>query len=277
MTDTPDNKAAAAPVPAPPLRRVYRWGLALLLFGGMAIGLQTLSDVLTDPRVLPLKRVRIEGQMTNLDRAELERSVADVARGSFFTVDLQKVWEAARGLPWVGEVRVRRVWPDGLRIRVTERVAVARWGDDGLLTAAGEVFRPSAKTIPQGLPRLSGEDDRAPEVLRVYRDVAQRLAPLGLELSELRLDPRGGWRLLLADGLTVAMGGGESTERSLRRFLRLYPELASRGPGRLLRVDLRYPHGLAVVREPPPAPVEPEVTTDKPARPGKARSGKGQA
>ena len=277
MTDTPDNKVAAASETATPLRRVYRWGLALVLFGGMAIGLQTLSEVLTDPRVLPLKRVRIEGQMTNLDRAELERSVADVARGGFFTVDLQKVWEAARGLPWVGEVRVRRVWPDGLRIRVTERVAVARWGDDGLLTAEGEVFRPSAKTIPQGLPRLSGEDDRAPEVLRVYRDVAQRLAPLGLELSALRLDPRGGWRLLLADGLAVAMGGGETTERSLRRFVRLYPELAARGPGRLLRVDLRYPHGLAVVREPPPAPAEPDVTNDKPARPGKARSGKGQA
>jgi len=275
MAETPETKPNDAVAPAGgALRAAYRWGVALVLFGGMAAGLQAVSTALTDPRVLPLKQVRIEGQMTNLDRAELERAVAEVARGGFLTVDLQQVWTAARSLPWVGEVHVRRVWPDGLRIRVKERVAVARWGDDGLLTADGEVFRPSAATIPQGLPRLAGDDDRAPEVLRFYGEVSQRLAPLGLGLSELRLDPRGGWRLLLADGLAVAMGGGESTERSLQRFLRLYPELTSRGEGRLLRIDLRYPHGLALVREAPPA--EPETAIEKPVQPARPRTGKGQ-
>jgi cell division protein FtsQ len=169
---------------------------------------------------------------------------------------------------------VRRVWPDGLRIRVQERVAVARWGDDGLLTAEGEVFRPTVSTIPQDLPRLAGDNDLAPEVLRTYRAVAQQLAPLGLALTELRRDPRGGWRLQLADGLTVAIGA-DRLERGLRRFVRLYPELKSRGAGRLLRVDLRYPHGLAVVREAPP--VEAEAAPEKPARPARPPSGKGHA
>lgn len=274
MTDTPQTRAAPAVEPPGILRAAYRWGLALVLFGGMAAGLQVVSEVLTDPRVLPIKQVHVEGQLTNLDRNELKQAVADVARGGFFTIDLQKVWAAARGLPWVGEVRVRRVWPDGLRIRVQERVAVARWGDDGLLTAEGEVFRPAVATIPQNLPRLAGANDLAPEVLRVYREISQRLAPLGLSLSELRRDPRGGWRLQLADGLTVAISG-ERTERSLRRFVRLYPELKSRGAGRLLRVDLRYPHGLAVVREAPPA--EPEVPADNPVRPARPQGGKGHA
>ena len=274
MTDMPATRASDAAEPPGVLRTAYRWALALVLFVGMAMALHTVSEALTDPRVLPLKHVRIEGQMTNLDRAELERAVADVASGGFFTIDLYKVWEAARSLPWVGEVRVRRVWPDGLRIGVKERVAVTRWGDDGLLTADGDVFRPSISTIPQGLPRLVGEDDRAPEVLRVYGEISQRLAPLRLELSELRLDPRGGWRLLLSDGLIVVMPG-ETMERSLRRFVRLYPELVSRSQGRLVRVDLRYPHGLAVVREPPPA--ETEVTIERPVRPARPQGGKGHA
>jgi cell division protein FtsQ len=274
MTDTPQTTASSPAVPPGALSAAYRWGLALVLFGGMAAGLNLVSGVLTDPRVLPIKRVGIDGQLTNLDRRELEHAVADVARGGFFTIDLTKVWAAARGLPWVGEVHVRRVWPDGLRIRVQERVAVARWGDDGLLTAAGEVFRPTASTIPQGLPRLAGDNDLAPEVLQTYRDISQRLAPLGLTLSELVRDPRGGWRLQLADGLTVAIGA-DRLERSLRRFVRLYPELKSRGTGRLLRVDLRYPHGLAVVREPPP--VESEAPADKPVRPTRPQGGKGHA
>jgi len=274
MTDTPQIRATDAAEPPGTLRTAYRWGLALVLFGGMAAGLHVVSDALTDPRVLPIKHVGIEGQMTNLDRAELEHVVTEFARGGFFTIDLQKVWAAARSLPWVGEVRVRRVWPDGLRIRVKERVAVARWGDDGLLTADGEVFRPLASTIPRNLPRLAGDNDRAPEVLRTYGEISQRLAPLGLALNELRHDPRGGWRLQLGDGLTVALGG-EQMERGLRRFVRLYPELQSRGGGRLLRVDLRYPHGLAVVREPPPA--VPEAPAEKPARPARPQNGKGHA
>jgi cell division protein FtsQ len=241
----------------------------------MAAGVNLLSEVLTDPRVLPIKHVRIDGTLTNLDRRELEHAVADAVRGGFFTIDLKKVWSTARGLPWVGEVQVRRVWPDGLRLRVQERVAVARWGADGLLTADGEIFRPSAPTIPQGLPRLAGDDELAPAVLQTYRDVSQQLAPLGLALSELRRDPRGGWRLQLADGPMVAIGP-DRLERSLRRFVRLYPELKARGPGRLLRVDLRYPHGLAVVREAPP--VEAEAPPEKPAaRPVRPPSGKGHA
>lgn len=274
MTDTPQTRAASAAEPPGTLSAAYRWGLALVLFGGMAAGLNLVSEALTDPRVLPIKHVRIDGQLTNLDRRELEQAVADVARGGFFTIDLKKVWAAARGLPWVGEVQVRRVWPDGLRIRVQERVAVARWGDDGLLTAEGEVFRPTVSTIPQGLPRLAGDNDLAPEVLRTYHAVAQQLAPLGLALTELRRDPRGGWRLQLADGLTVAIGA-DRLERGLRRFVRLYPELKSRGAGRLLRIDLRYPHGLAVVREAPP--VEAEAAPEKPARPARPPSGKGHA
>ena len=274
MTDTPQTRATSAAEPARTQSAAYRWGLALVLFGGMAAGLNLVSETLTDPRVLPIRQVRIDGDLTNLDRRELEHAVADVARGGFFTIDLKKVWASARSLPWVGEVRVRRVWPDGLRIRVKERVAVARWGDDGLLTASGEVFRPSVSTIPQGLPRLAGDNDLAPEVLRAYGEISQQLAPLGLKLSELRRDPRGGWRLQLADGPTVAISA-ERTERSLRRFVRLYPELQSRGGGRLLRIDLRYPHGLAVVREPPP--VEAEVPAEKPARPVRPQNGKGHA
>lgn len=274
MTDTPQTRTAGAAEPPGTLSAAYRWGLALVLFGGMAAGLNLVSEVLTDPRVLPIRHVGIDGTLTNLDRRELEHAVADVARGGFFTIDLTKVWSAARGLPWVGEVHVRRVWPDGLRLRVQERVAVARWGSDGLLTADGEIFRPTAATIPQGLPHLAGDDDLAPEVLRTYREISQQLAPLGLTLSELRRDPRGGWRLQLADGPLVAIGP-DRLERSLRRFVRLYPELRSRGTGRLLRVDLRYPHGLAVVREPPP--VETEPPAEKPLRPARPPAGKGHA
>ena len=275
MTDTPHEKERNEPARAPGgWRTAFRWGLGVALLAGLAVATHRVSDALTDPEVLPIKRVRIAGERTHLDRADLERAVADVARGGFFTVDVQQVWRAARQLPWVEEVSVRRVWPSELRIQVKERVAVARWGGDGLLTARGEVFRPGTASLPKDLPQLAGVDSRAPEVLKAHGRLAQRLAPVGLSLSQLREDARGAWWLTFSDGLTVAVGA-EDVEARVDRFLRLYPQLAARGEGRLVEVDLRYPHGLAV-RRAVPAPAADTVpeALPRPTKPKTATKGR---
>ena len=43
-------------------------------------------------------------------------------------------------------------------LKVTEYRPIARWGEDGLVTAEGEVFRPKGETFPTTLARLSGDD-----------------------------------------------------------------------------------------------------------------------
>ena len=272
MTDSSQETARNEPARAPsPGRTAFRWGLGVALFAALGVATHRVSAILTDPTVLPLKRVRIVGELTHLDRVDLERAVSEAARGGFFTVDVQRVWRAARELPWAEEVSVRRVWPAELRIHVKERVAVARWGDDGLLTARGEVFRPGSGKLPQDLPQLAGVDSQAPEVLKRHGELSARLVPLGLALSRLRQDARGAWWLSFTDGLAVAVGA-EGVDMRLERFLRLYPQLASRGEGKLVEVDLRYPHGLTVRRAAAVAEPAPE-----PAKPVRPKPGKGRA
>jgi cell division protein FtsQ len=259
--------------PRNPWRLAWRWLIGLGVFAAMGVGADRLGELLADPTTLPLKRVRIEGTLAHLDRAELQRAVAGVASGGFFTVDVEKVWAAAKSLPWVQEASVRRVWPDEIWIRVTERVPVARWGSGGLVTAEGQVFRPSLATIPTGLNRLVGDDASAPELVKFYRAAAPRVARLGTTLTELRLDARGAWWLTLGDGVAIALGNAAFDER-LERFVRLYPGLAKSPEGRLISVDLRYPHGLAVRRAPP---VEPAAKPDaKPEAKPPRRGDRGQ-
>lgn len=263
-THEPQRTGAEA-TPRGPWRLAARWLLGLGVFAVMGVGADRVADLLTDPATLPLKRVRIDGTLAHLDRAELQRAVAGVASGGFFTVDVEKIWGAAKSLPWVQEASVRRVWPDEVWIRVTERVPVARWGSDGLVTAEGQVFRPAPATIPGGLNRLVAADASAPELVRVYRDAAPRIAKLGTTLAELRVDARGAWWLTLGDGVALALGS-EAFDERLDRFIRLYPGLAARPEGKLVSVDLRYPHGLAVRWAPPAEPaVKPE---SKPPRRG---------
>lgn len=243
--ETHEPQRAAEGTPRNPWRLAARWLIGLGVFTAMGVGADRVGDLLTDPATLPLKRVRIEGTLAHLDRAELQRAVAGVASGGFFTVNVENIWAAAKSLPWVQEASVRRVWPDEIWIRVTERVPVAGWGADGLVTAEGQVFRPAASTIPTGLNRLVAADAAAPELVKVYRAAAPRIAKLGTTLAELRLDARGAWWLTLGDGVSLALGS-EAFEERLERFIRLYPGLAARPEGRLASVDMRYPHGLAV-------------------------------
>jgi len=98
--------------------------LLVLVGGGVVLGVMKLND----PKLLPLRVVRIEGELRHLQRLELEQAVADLSIGGFLTVDVGAIRDKAQALAWVDKLSVRRVWPDSLQIWVVEQVPLARWG-----------------------------------------------------------------------------------------------------------------------------------------------------
>lgn len=93
-------------------------------------------------------------------RAEHVRQYAHVEEGmNLFAVDIQKVRESLEVVPLVSSVEIRRRLPDTLEVRIGERVAVARLGDESTgypmaLDREGVVLGPGA--ISAHLPVLSG-------------------------------------------------------------------------------------------------------------------------
>jgi cell division protein FtsQ len=202
-------------------------------------------DRLTDPQLLPLRVVHIEGELRHLRRQTLERAVAAHASGSFFSVDLEAVRRAASGLAWVEQVQVRRVWPDSLHMRVVEQQPLARWGRDSLLNLRGQVFTPEDGSVPLALPGLSGPDGSAARVSAAFRVMSKSLEPLGLEIRALHLNDRGGWQAELGAGVVLQLGTRDLDIR-LARFMRLYPRLLAGAEGEPEEVDLRYTNGFTV-------------------------------
>jgi len=144
-------------------------------------------------------------------------------------------------------------------ISVREHKPLARWGDDGLVTAEGRVFRPDRHEIPHGLPRLAGPDDQAPQVVARFRAWQPLLKSQGLSILALEDDPRGAWTLTMDAGFNLLLGKTDVDSR-LERFLRAYPNILA--AGRPARVDMRYSNGLAVswsgariARETDPSPM----------------------
>jgi len=217
--------------------------IAVVLGGGIYAG----TVALMDPTLLPLKVVRTDGKFRYMQRKDLEQAVGSLTRGGFLTVDVAAIRDRAKGLPWVDQVSVRRVWPDSLQLWVEEHVPLTRWGKDGVLNVRGEVFLPKAESIPAGLPRLSGPDGSEQELARTYIKLKIRLASLGLKIAAIELDQRRAWTVTLNNELTVRLGSKDLEDR-LARFYSIYP-LLKEDKRELKEIDMRYTNGVAVTWE----------------------------
>ena len=104
------------------------------------LGLYAVFFLLIHLPLFPVKEVRVLGALEHVTREQVETTVRRQLTGNFFTVDLAAARRAFERLPWVRRVEVRRVWPDRLQVTLEEHVALARWGDSGLVNTHGEVF-----------------------------------------------------------------------------------------------------------------------------------------
>lgn len=193
----------------------------------------------------PVHRVELEGPFLRVAPPELEAAVRPVARGGLASIDLDRVRERVEAIDWVDRAVVTRVWPDAIRVVVTEQVAAARWNDTGLLNARGELFIRNARYVPPELPLLEGPEGREAEVAQLYIEAQGRLLEAGVRLTGVRLDARGAWELQLGDGLQVRLGRQDVHER-LERFIRLASPMVAKRVGEISYVDMRYTNGFSV-------------------------------
>ena len=99
------------------------------------------------------------------------------------------------------------------------------------------------------LPRFSGPEGSAPDVVRAYADFKSLLAPLGLTPSQVVLSERRAWQMRLDSGLVLQLGrdlAKDEVHERLARFVEVYPRTLGGLNRRLDYVDLRYPNGFAV-------------------------------
>ncbi len=198
----------------------------------------------------PIQRAEISGKFTQVSRVQIEQALAPYARAGFVSIDLAAVKRTLEAIHWIDHARVERAWPDGLRVMVTEQVAVARWGvinneKVGLLNTRGELFLPDARDLPAGLPQLLGPEGTEAQVARLYLDTYPRLLTVGLNLTRVMLDERGAWNLQLSNGVEVRLGRQDVNAR-LERFISAASPVIATRTGQVSYVDMRYSNGFAI-------------------------------
>lgn len=222
------------------LSRFFKAGfLGLIIFSAfLASNRFSLSDY------FPIKTVRVYG-LNRLNQQDVHNALLPLVERGFFTINVDRIRDRLKQLPWVSDLFVRRVWPDQIVINLSEKNPVARWNETTLLSENGELFSPSEESFPADLPKFSGPDGQQIFMLRNFVDMNRLLLPLHAKISYLELTPFLTWKLTLDNGITMQIGHKDILTR-LDQFVKVYAKIVGMRAKDVDYIDLRYSNGIAV-------------------------------
>jgi cell division septal protein FtsQ len=236
--------------------------LAGAVFGGR----QLVRHVVASPR-FALRDVRADATL-HVSRDEILALAGAEPGDRLLAIDTDAVAARVATHPWVQTVRVRRQLPSALAIDVVERRAVASalLGTLYLIDESGRPFKRATLDEADGLPVITGvaRDQytlaraaseaafrealsllalyRADDELRAARRAGGAPGPATRPaLSEIHVDPRAGYSLVLYDGGGEILLGRDEWPAKLARLDEILGALGARGPAALRAVHLEGP------------------------------------
>ena len=197
------------------------------------------------PTSFPIKAITVEGKLTHESPVAIQHIMLTKLTGGFFSLHVFAAKQALLAFPWVADVSFRRVWPHTVIVKIAEQQAITRFGKNGVLNSAGDVFYPDAKSLPQNLPDLEGPVDQSKTLFNFYQTVNTLAHVLGLSVIALQVNTAQSWNLTLSNQVKVILGRQEALAR-FKRFVAIYPKITAVSKTPMIAVDLRYPNGVAV-------------------------------
>ena len=76
---------------------------------------------LNKPTTMPIKYVRVSGEMKHLSQEELSASLSALVDTGYFAMDADDIVKAVKNLEWVNKAKLRRVWPDTIVLFIEEQ------------------------------------------------------------------------------------------------------------------------------------------------------------
>jgi cell division protein FtsQ len=230
--------------------RVMRWVTAALVAASGVLLAAALAMKLAHSPRFDLRRIEIVGDVHHISRAAVRAAISGRLVGNYFTIRLDQARRAFETLPWVAQVSVRRIWPDRLRVTLTEHRALGEWSDGRLVSDAGVLFvaNPAEAEADGPLVSFAGPPRYAPDAVDRFRRFSALLAPLQLRIAALHISDRASWSLTTSPRMQIELGRDDppgSVQQRLSEIVAAYPVVLARLDGPAARIDARYSNGFA--------------------------------
>lgn len=202
----------------------------LMLIAGIFLSLPWLKGMV-GKAMPPIRRVEVEG-CSRVEVEEVKRALLPFLHGrSLVEADLRRAARSLRSHPWVRDCEFWMLFPDGLRVRIEERRAVAllQWrGSSFLVDERGRTFTEARGE--EDLPWIKGvapwDQEEVGRILRLLAMV--RHHPVFSEGIEGVEEYSGTYILRTKAGLLVRLGS-EGLQGQLRALERVWRILSPRG------------------------------------------------
>jgi cell division protein FtsQ len=234
----------------PGIRHILPAVAALLLIAGATAAGAAVYSWLGRSTLFSVRDVDMNS-CAQVTRDEVAGMLAAGKGGTIWSLSAEAIGRRLLTHPWIREVRVRKVFPDRLVVRIEERRPVAMINLDALyyVDEEGDVFKRlsayDSKNFPiiTGFSRadLSARDAVALRNLRRTIDLLHQAESgvLSQNVSEIHFDPQEGFTLVTRDtGLALKIGTMEPRE-AMQRIEEALPKLSRLGKVRGA-VDLKY-------------------------------------
>lgn len=159
---------------------------------------------------LVAKRIEIEGRV-HVEEDGLRAAIGPLESRPLAEIDLPALRRRVEALPWIAHAEVRRLLPDRLSIRLTERRPFALWQKDrrlALVDSEGVVLTREDLARWWHLPLIvgAGAPEAAPGLLAMLEASAM---PASTVAAAIRVGERR-WDIKLANGLLVRLPARDS-------------------------------------------------------------------
>lgn len=200
------------------LRRLGWTAAALVVVAGL-VWVAFFSPLLAlDP-----EQVRVTGQGTTVDVGQVRDAVTDEAGVPLPRLDTVGLREEILGMNAVKDVRIERVWPDGVTVTLTAREPVAAVPQPGgvyaLMDAEG-VRVATAEEVPDGLPAIMvslSDGEAGHRAMGAALEVLGALPPrLAGDIRTVSAATQDDVRTTLSDGRVIRWGSGAQVELKTR-------------------------------------------------------------
>ena len=219
--------------------RILAWlgtlGLCLAVVGFISVGLLYGYRFLTNSSYFALKNLEISGNLRLTSREVLE--IAGLHnRMNSLQISIDGIERKLAANPWIKEVSIKRVLPDGIAIRLKEREPRFWVRHNGTLHYAdakggliAPVFAGKFASFPTLEVEAGAEDltERLPELLASL--ASSRVAVDVAGLSLVRLSPGRGVEVFLESDRLVLSIGQEEWSENLVRLAATLADVARRG------------------------------------------------
>lgn len=218
------------------------WLLLVVAFIVLLFGVYGLYKVITDAKVATLEVIGIHSEV---EKKQITEHLSAVVKDNYFSSNLEEIRDRTLEVSWVDRVVVSRAWPNGIRVRIVPRHAIARWGTGRLLSDEGEIFSEAVSRNYPNLPLLHGPLDQSKVMMRRYNEINQLFYPANMRLKELYLTDRRTWFMQFSTGLRIIVDQDQTMSKLQRLSHLAQTDLKAVWP-RISAIDLRYRNGLAI-------------------------------